>query len=107
MIAYTTEKFRADNPKTYKAFVEALQEAQELTKTQPEEMAKIYLAASKDNISVEDTVALIKDKGSAFMLTPQRVQPYAEFMVKAGIIKTAPKEWKEMFFPEAAATPGS
>jgi NitT/TauT family transport system substrate-binding protein len=107
MIAYTTEKFRTDNPKTYKAFVEALQEAQELTKKQPEEMAKVYLDASKDKLSVEDTVALINDKGSAFTLTPQRVQPYAEFMAKAGIIKAAPKDWKEMFFPEAAATPGS
>ena len=40
MIAYTTEKFKADNPKTYKAFVDALQEAQELIKKQPVEMAR-------------------------------------------------------------------
>lgn len=107
MIAYTTEKFRDRNPKTYKAFIDALQEAQELTKQQPAEAAKVYLDSSKDNISVDETVALIKDPGSSFMLTPQNVMPFAVFMAKAGIIKTAPTDWKEMFFPEAAGTPGS
>jgi NitT/TauT family transport system substrate-binding protein len=107
MVAYATEKFKADNPKTYKAFVEALQEAQELTKKEPAEMAKLYLDASKDKITVEETVELIKNPGSTFTLTPQHVQPFAVFMAKAGIIKTAPATWQEMFFPEAAATPGS
>lgn len=107
MIAYTTEKFRNENPKTYKAFVDALKEAQELTKKDPPGMAKVYLDASKDKLSVEETVELIKNPGSTFTLTPERVQPFAEFMAKVGIIKTAPKDWKEMFFPEAAATAGS
>jgi NitT/TauT family transport system substrate-binding protein len=107
MIAYTTEKFRADNPKTYKAFVAALEEAQELTKKEPAEMAKVYLEASKDKLTVEETVALIKNPGSTFTLTPQRVMPYAVFMAKAGITKVTPANWQEMFFPEAAATPGS
>ena len=70
-------------------------------------MAKVYLDASKDKLSVEETVELIKNPGSTFMLTPQNVQPFAVFMAKAGIIKAAPVDWKEMFFPEAAATPGS
>jgi len=107
MIAYTTERFRADNPKTYKAFVAALQEAQEMTKKEPAEMAKLYLDHSKDNLTVEETVSLIKDPDSSFALTPQNVMPFATFMAKAGITKRAPADWKEMFFPEAQATPGS
>ncbi len=107
MVAYTTEKFRNDNPKTYKAFVEALQEAQELIKKDPAAAAKIYLDQSKDNITVDETVAIIKDPGSTFTLTPQNVLPFAVFMAKTGIIKVAPATWQEMFFPEAQNTPGS
>jgi len=107
MMAYTTEKFKADNPKTYKAFVAALQEAQELTKKEPTEIAKIYLDHSKDKLTVEETVDLIKNPESTFVLTPQNVMPFAVFMAKAGITKVAPANWQEMFFPEAQATPGS
>lgn len=107
MTAYTTEKFRTDNPKSYTAFVEALQEAQDFVKKEPAEAAKIYLDQSKDKLTVEETVAIIKDPGSTFTLTPQSVLPFAAFMAKAGIIKTAPASWQEMFFPEAQKTPGS
>jgi NitT/TauT family transport system substrate-binding protein len=107
MIAYTTEKFKTDNPKTYKAFVDALQEAQALTKKEPAEIAKIYLDHSKDKLTVEETVELIKRPESTFVLTPQNVMPFAVFMAKAGITKVTPANWQEMFFPEAAATPGS
>lgn len=107
MIAYATEKFRNDNPKTYKAFVDALQEAQELTKKDSADVAKVYLDHSKDKLTIEETVALIKNPGSTFTLTPQNVMPFANFMAKAGIIKTAPATWQEMFFPEAQQTPGS
>ncbi len=107
MIAYTTEKFKADNPKTYKAFVAALQEAQELTKKEPAEIAKVYLDHSKDKLTVEETVDLIKNPASTFVLTPQNVMPFATFMAKTGITKIAPANWQEMFFPEAQATPGS
>jgi NitT/TauT family transport system substrate-binding protein len=32
---------------------------------------------------------------------------YAEFMHAVGSIKVKPASWKDMFFPEAAAFPGS
>lgn len=107
MVAYTTEKFRNDNPKAYKAFVDALLEAQDLIKKDPAGMAKIYLDHSKDKITVDEAVAIIKNPGSTFVLTPQNVMPFGTFMAKAGIIKVAPASWQEMFFPEAQKTSGS
>jgi NitT/TauT family transport system substrate-binding protein len=107
MVAYTTEKFRNDNPKAYKAFVDALQEAQELIKKDPAGMAKIYLDQSKDKITVDEAVAIIKNPGSTFEMTPQNVMPFAKFMAKANIIKVAPTSWQEMFFPEVQNLPGS
>jgi NitT/TauT family transport system substrate-binding protein len=107
MIAYTTEKFRSANPKVYKAFVDALGEAHEMIKKDPAEVAKIYLDQSKDKITVDEAVAIIKNPGSTFTMTPSGVTAFANFMKKAGIIKVAPDSWKDMFFPEVQNTPGS
>jgi NitT/TauT family transport system substrate-binding protein len=107
MVAYATEKFRTDNPKTYQAFVDALQEAQALIKKDPAATAQIYLDQSKDKITVDEVITIIKNPGSTFELTPQNVLPFAKFMAKAGIVKVAPISWQEMFFPEVQKMPGS
>lgn len=107
MVAYATERFHKDNPKTYQAFVAALKEANELIKKDPAACAKIYLEHSKDKISVDDTVALIKSPSSSFDMTPQNVLTFAKFMAKRGIIKKAPSSWQDMFFPDVHNLPGS
>ena len=107
MVAYTTERFRNDNPKTYQAFVAALREAHELIKSDPAGSAKTYLDHSSDKITVDETVAIIKSPESTFDLAPQSVMTFAKFMAQRGIIKTAPAAWTEMFFPEVQNLPGS
>ncbi len=59
-VAYTSERFRTDNPKIYKAFVAALQESQSMINDDPAAMAKIYLEQSKDPISVDEVVAILR-----------------------------------------------
>ena len=107
MVAYSTEHFRRDNPKTFQAFVDALKEAQEMIVKDSAEAAKIYLAHSGDKISLDDTIAIIKDPGSSFTMAPSNVMTFAKFMAKRGIVKTAPTSWQEMFFPEVQNLPGS
>ena len=107
MVAYTTERFRRDNPNTYQAFVAALKEAQEMINKDTEEAAKIYLDHSKDNISLSEAISIIKDPGSSFNMTPSNVLTFAKFMAKQGIIKVAPISWQDMFFPEVQNLPGS
>jgi NitT/TauT family transport system substrate-binding protein len=107
MVAYSTERFRRDNPKTYQAFVGALKEAQELVRQNPAEAAKIYLDHSKDNVSLDETIAILKDKGSSFDMAPSNVLTFAKFMAKQGIIKVAPATWQDMFFPEVQSLSGS
>jgi len=107
MVAYTTEKFRDDNPKAYQAFVDALKEAHALIKKDPVAAARIYLDHSKDKVTVDEAIAIIKNPGSTFDLAPQNVMPFARFMAKAGIVKVAPASWQEMFFPEVQDLPGS
>jgi NitT/TauT family transport system substrate-binding protein len=107
MVAYSTERFRRDNPKPYQAFVDALKEAQDLVKKNPAEAAKIYLDHAKDNVSVEEVVAILKDPGSSFDMAPSNVLTFAKFMAKQGIIKVAPATWQDMFFPEVQGLSGS
>jgi NitT/TauT family transport system substrate-binding protein len=40
-------------------------------------------------------------------LTPENTMKYASFMAEVGSIKTAPKSWRDLFFPEIAELPGS
>ena len=107
MVAYTTERFRNDNPKTYQAFVAALKEAQEMIKSDPAGSAKIYLDHSADKLSVDEAVAIIKSPESNFDIAPQSVMTFVKFMAHRGIIKTAPEAWTEMFFPEVQNLSGS
>src|SRR3974377_2164996 len=107
MVAYTTERFRKENPKTYQAFVDALREAHEMIKDDPAEGAKIYFDHSKEKISITTTIALIKAPGSNFEMTPQNVLTFAKFMAQRGIIKAAPNPWQDMIFPEWQNLPGS
>jgi len=107
MVAYATERFRKENPKTFQAFVDALKEAHDMIKKDPAGCAKTYLDHSKDKISVDDTVALIKSPDSSFQMTPQNVLTFARFMAQRGIIKAAPNSWKDMFFPDVQNLPGS
>ena len=78
-----------------------------MIKKDPAEAAKIYLEHSKDNISLDEAVAIIKDPGSSFNMTPSNVMTFAKFMAKQGIIKVAPVSWQDMFFPEVQNLPGS
>lgn len=107
MVAYTTEKFREENPKAYGAFVAALREAMGYINTKPREAAKDYLEASKDPISLDEAVEMLKDPGAKFDLAPSNVMTFADFMFRQGLIKVRPASWKEMFFPELHAALGS
>jgi sulfonate transport system substrate-binding protein len=107
MVAYATEKFRADNPKTYSAFVAALDEVMTYINRDPKAAAKDYLEAAKDPITVEEAVEMVTDPGAKFTTAPTNVLTFAEFMFRQGLTKTRPASWKEMFFPELYGLPGS
>jgi NitT/TauT family transport system substrate-binding protein len=65
----------------------------------PKGAAEIYLAATKEKISVEELTALMTKPGASFSATPQRSMLYAEYMYRIGMIKTKPASWKDYFFP--------
>jgi sulfonate transport system substrate-binding protein len=107
MVAYTTEKFRSENPRIYAAFVAALKESLDTINKNPQAAAKDYLEASKDPITVAEAVEMITDPGAKFTMMPQNVMTFTNFMFKQGLIKTKADGWKDLFFPEVHDTSGS
>jgi NitT/TauT family transport system substrate-binding protein len=107
LVIAASTKYREANPKTYRAFVDALQEAIDTINKDKRAAAKVYLEQAKDTKdSVDDIYAMISAPGYAYTLAPQKVYKTAEFMNKIGTVKSKPGSWKDLFFPEVHNLPG-
>ena len=107
LVIAASTRFREANPKVYKAFYDALNEAINSVNRDKRAAAKIYLEQAKDTKnSVDDIYAMINAPDYAYTLMPQKVGKTADFMYKIGTIKTKPASWKDLFFPEVHGLPG-
>jgi len=107
VVIASSSKFRDANPKMYKAFFDAFNEAVNTINKDKHAAAKVYLEQAKDTKNtVDDIYSMISTSGYAYTLTPQKVYKTAEFMYKIGSIKTKPASWKDLFFPEVHNLPG-
>jgi NitT/TauT family transport system substrate-binding protein len=107
VVLATSTKYRDANPKSYKAFYDALKEAIDSINKDKRAAAKVYLEQAKDTKStVDDIYGMISAADYAYTLTPQKVGKTADFMYKIGAIKTKPGSWKDFFFPEVQSLPG-
>jgi NitT/TauT family transport system substrate-binding protein len=107
LVLATSTKYRDANPKSYKAFYDALKEAIDSINKDKRAAAKIYLEQAKDTKStVDDIYGMISAADYAYTLTPQKVGKTADFMYKIGAIKTKPGSWKDFFFPEVQSLAG-
>lgn len=100
----TTGKFRSENPKLYKAFLDALHEATEAVNKDKGWAADIYAKISKDKTPKEEILAMMNHKTSHFTTKVLNLGKFSDFMGKIGAIKKPPVDWqREMLFPEAHA----
>lgn len=107
VVLAASTKYRDTNPKSYKAFYDALKEAIDSINKDKRAAAKVYLEQAKDTKStVDDIYGMISAADYAYTLTPQKVGKTADFMYKIGAIKTKPSSWKDFFFPEVQSLPG-
>lgn len=106
-VLYATEKFRKDNPKTYKAFIDALAEAAKLVKADPEKAADIYLRNNKSKVDRALLLKIIRNPEVEFKLTPENTFALADFMHRVGAIKTKPASVRDYFFDDAHLAGGS
>jgi NitT/TauT family transport system substrate-binding protein len=104
-VLYATEKFRSENPKTYRAFVAALDEAAKYITANPEGAADIYLRVNEGQLDRKLLISIIKNPEVQFKLTPENTFKLATFMHSVGAIKNKPASAKDYFFddPHSAA----
>lgn len=106
-VLYATEKFRVENPRTYKAFVDALQEAARWTTANPEKAADTYLRVTGAKIDREFLVRIIRNPEVQFKVAPQNTFGLASFLYRVGAIRNKPASVKDYFFPDAHNAAGS
>ncbi len=99
LLAYTSAKFYEANPKAIDIFIAALNEANELTRTDPKKAAELYLQESKEKYSADEIVSIIAEPGTVFTTVPKGTIKFASFMHKVGLLDQKPESWKDYFFP--------
>ncbi|VXC76720.1 ABC transporter substrate-binding protein [Massilia sp. 9I] len=106
-VLYATEKYVKENPKTYRAFIDALVEAAQLASSNPEAAADAYLRVNKGNIDRNLLIKVIKNPQVQFKVAPQNTLGLAQFLHEVGAIKTKPASWRDYFFAHPALDKGS
>ena len=104
---WAKQSFVDANPIKVKAFIAAVDEASEMVAKDPKGAAEIYVAVTKEKITVDELVAVIKQPGAIFSGTPQRSMLWAEYMHRIGLIKQKPASWKDFTFPNIHDRQGS
>ncbi|MEM5430859.1 ABC transporter substrate-binding protein [Cupriavidus oxalaticus] len=106
-VLYATEKFRNENPRTYRAFVDALAEAAAFATANPEAAADIYLRQAKAKTDRALLVRVLKNPQVQFKVAPQNTFVLASFMHRVGAIRNQPKSWQDYFFQDPVTAQGS
>ena len=96
-VLYATEKFRNENPKTYRAFVDALADAASFVTQNPDAAADIYIRVNNAKIDRNLLLKIIKDPAVQFKVAPQNTFGLAQFMHRVGAIRNEPKSWQDYF----------
>ncbi|MFT3720541.1 ABC transporter substrate-binding protein [Pseudorhodoferax sp.] len=106
-VLYATEKFRRENPKTYKAFIDALDEAAQFITAHPEQAADIYLKVGNARIDRDLLLSIIRNPEVQFKTAPQNTYALAEFMHRVGAIRNKPASVRDYFFDDAHSAAGN
>lgn len=106
-VLYATEKYRTDNPKTYRAFIEGLAEAAALIKADPGLAADIFIRTNKSGIDRALLLKILRSPDVDYKLTLQNTFLLADFMHRIGAIKQKPTSAKDYVFDDAHAAAAS
>jgi len=106
-LVWASEKWVKANPGTTRAFVEALREATDFITQRPAEAARLYATSEKSKSSAEEILAIMKQDGIKYTMTPSGLLKFASFMNKIGMIKAVPGSWRDYAFEHLHGLPGS
>jgi NitT/TauT family transport system substrate-binding protein len=106
-VLYATEKYVKENPKTTRAFIEALAEAARIVSANPELAADAYLRVTGAKTDRAFLLKVIRNPQIQFKVAPQNTLGLAQFLYQVGAIKKQPASWKDYFFEHPALASGS
>ncbi len=106
-VLYAAERFQKDSPKTYLAFVDALDEAAKFIAANPEKATDIYIKANNSRIDRDLLLKVIKNPEVTFKVEPQNTLGLGQFMHRVGAIKNQPKALEDYFFVNPRIAAGS
>jgi NitT/TauT family transport system substrate-binding protein len=106
-VAWTSARFRKDNPELYGAFLDAVKEATSIIAADPKGTAQSWINDSNSKLSLEMVTKVVTGPGVEWTMTPAATMKFAKFMRRVGTIKHEPASWKDMFFPEIGGLNGS
>lgn len=100
-------QFARENPKLIAALVAGLEKSNAFIAADPKAAAEIYLEREPSKVFDQAFIEqILKNPETVYTTTPRGIMRTAEFMVRTGEIKSAPKSWKELFVPPATDLPG-
>lgn len=106
-VLYATEKFKNESPKTYRAFIDALDDAAKFIAANPEQAADIYLKVTKAKIDRDLLLSVIRNPQVQFTVQPQRTLELGQFLQRVGAIKQTPQNIQNYFFEDPRITSGN
>ena len=106
-VAWTSARFRKDNPELYGAFVDAMKEATAIVTANPKQTAQTWIDDTNSKLAVEMVTKVMTGPDVTWTMTPAATMKFAKFMRRVGSIKHEPASWQDMFFPEIGELKGS
>lgn len=105
--AFTTAKFRNDNPRSYKSVFGALVQAHEFIQKNREDSIKVYIEEEKSKLAPAFIAKMMASPDLKHTIVPLNTIKYATFMHKVGSLKNKAESWKDYYFPDVHDVKGS
>lgn len=106
-VAWTSARFRKDNPELYAAFLDAVKEATAIIAADPKGTAQSWIDDTGSKMPIEAVTKVVVAPNVEWTMTPAATMKFAKFMRRVGTTKHEPASWKDMFFPEIGSLNGS
>jgi NitT/TauT family transport system substrate-binding protein len=105
---YNTTKWKNENPKLYKAVIDAYAEAMQYINADLPRAAQYYVKFTKSKLKIEDVQGMISSKDEMeYSIEPKRTMEYAKFLHQTGAIKNRPASWKDYYHDNNHGREGS
>jgi NitT/TauT family transport system substrate-binding protein len=106
-VAWTSARFREQNPVLYKAVIAAMKEATTLVNRDKRAAAELWISDSHSTLSPDFVEKIVAGPQVRWTLVPENTMKFGRFMVMIGLLKAPPASWRDYFFPEIYDVDGS